>query len=776
MSTTADTFITRPIRQHGIKEKRENHILFERLEGMENIFIKGKKIPEKEILDNYRYFEIKDIKENHSRSRSIVQHIRLSTPAGKRIPFNKEFFNTNMTFKRPILKDISGNNSIINNSIQSKYSTTTKDKNYLNIFINNKQNLNLEQFSSNTQRTSKLRQNRSDNERYNRYENKGKNGEKIYSNERLNLEGNKSNENRNLNLPQNIKYENVNVNEVLNLNQNQKEKGHNNDNQKIMKLAPNTRINLDNGNENFQYNFGINQSTDTPYNINKQPDISLNGNKNIEKGYGNINSQVYKLEQNQNEKGEYKINKQEQLNLSPNQNIEQEYKNENIQRDYNFVQNQNPNIINNQENVIKPNNKNLEKENMNDNIQKDYNFVKIQNQYNQRIINMTQSDNLEQNYRNKIINKNKNKNLKHNKNKKPTHNIINQDTIQLSQTENLEPGFKNLNIQKNKNLKLNKNKKPIYNITSQDTIQLSQTEKLEKDFKNKNIQSNYNLQQNQNQNQNQKSACNITNQDTIQFSQNANLEQDFRKNNIQNNQNKKGTFNINLTPYSTMKKKIKSKRTATNEKTNNSYFNLEQNQRKHKALNSANIDPQEGMNNRPNIKSKEGPNLNQNEVYNNNINFRQNPYEQNELYLQQNRYNYRTYNKNQKLPFYHTSEGLKYKTQTENKLMCKHCGKQKKTHKTNKYKRGGSLEAGRKDINKEIINPQDYYVIRYNEYNDLNNEYNVLNNEYNDLYNQDYFTEYDWQIQEMQLNENEQGFEDEYTPQNIYYYSLYGYT
>ena len=301
MSTTADTFITRPIRQHGIKEKRENHILFERLEGMENIFIKGKTIPEKEILDNYRYFEIKDIKEKHSRSRSIVQHIRLSTPAGKRILYNKEFFNTNMTFKRPILKNISGNIDIINNPIQSKYSTTTKDKNYINIFIHNKQNSNLKQFSSNTQRTSKVRQNKSDSERYNRYENKAKNGEKIYSKERVNLEGNKSNENKDLSLPQKIKYENIN--EVLNLNRNQKEKGHNNDNPKIMKLATNTRMYLDNGNESIHknYNFGPNPNTDTPYNINNQPNISLNGNKNIEKRYENINSQVNKLEQNQNE-------------------------------------------------------------------------------------------------------------------------------------------------------------------------------------------------------------------------------------------------------------------------------------------------------------------------------------------------------------------------------------------------------------------------------------------------------------------------------------------
>ena len=47
MTSTADTLITRQIRHHGIKEKRDNHILFERLEGIENILIKGKKIPEK---------------------------------------------------------------------------------------------------------------------------------------------------------------------------------------------------------------------------------------------------------------------------------------------------------------------------------------------------------------------------------------------------------------------------------------------------------------------------------------------------------------------------------------------------------------------------------------------------------------------------------------------------------------------------------------------------------------------------------------------------------
>ena len=85
----------------------------------------------------------------------------------------------------------------------------------------------------------------------------------------------------------------------------------------------------------------------------------------------------------------------------------------------------------------------------------------------------------------------------------------------------------------------------------------------------------------------------------------------------------------------------------------------------------------------------------------------------------------------------------------------------KKNLKIPKHKRGGSLVVGKKYINREIIYPQDYYIIRYNDDNGLNN--------------QNYYNQYNWEIQESQLNENEQEFEEVYSPQNIYYYSQYEY-
>ena len=48
----------------------------------------------REILDNYRYIEIKNIKNNDERKKSIVRHRRLGQPIGKETIYEKERFST----------------------------------------------------------------------------------------------------------------------------------------------------------------------------------------------------------------------------------------------------------------------------------------------------------------------------------------------------------------------------------------------------------------------------------------------------------------------------------------------------------------------------------------------------------------------------------------------------------------------------------------------------------------------------------------------------------
>ena len=113
MSYTQDKIITKKVTHHGVVKKRTNHILYEHVDGTEKYRIKGKKLPEpspkkeqREILDNYKYIETKQIKNEERKRASIVKHERLSNPVGKETPYLRgEYYNTNTSYvqKRPRL-------------------------------------------------------------------------------------------------------------------------------------------------------------------------------------------------------------------------------------------------------------------------------------------------------------------------------------------------------------------------------------------------------------------------------------------------------------------------------------------------------------------------------------------------------------------------------------------------------------------------------------------------------------------------------------------------
>ena len=62
------------------------------------IEIQNKKI-KKEILDNYRYIEIKNVSNNDEKRKSIVRHRRLGEPIGKETIYEKQRFSTQTNFR-----------------------------------------------------------------------------------------------------------------------------------------------------------------------------------------------------------------------------------------------------------------------------------------------------------------------------------------------------------------------------------------------------------------------------------------------------------------------------------------------------------------------------------------------------------------------------------------------------------------------------------------------------------------------------------------------------
>ena len=743
MSLISNKFIKRPNYQHSIINKDVNKILSKRFGGKEKISYKEQKKPGKEHLDNYRYFETKQITKNKGKAKSIVKHIRLSSPKGKETPFKREFYNTNTTFiqKRPILMNINTTTQRVYKPTQNKYSQNTSNirhNKFSSSFTSSdgqlpglkrqiKESSSTVIYSSNIQRFADFEPNNIL-EKYNKRENKRKSGIKINQVEGLNLGEIKDNKNESLKLGQN-KYLNIKEKEKENYNIN---------NQRDMDFVKNIRkkLGLD---ENIQenYNTESNQNKETALNIDSQKGINLTGIEKLEKSYENKSIPEYNLEQKQNQKGVFNISKQEEINLTQNEKSEQEYKNENIQKNFNLNQGQNRDRaynINSQGNINLAQKPNLERDYENINRQRDYTFE--QNQYNTNnigVFSLSQKDNLEK--ENKNENMQRDYILQQNKNKNVAYNTENQESIQLSKNANLEQGFRNENIQNDYNdynLQENQNQEKEYKYSN-----------MRQGFENINTKGNKNIQQSQSL-------------DIYNFRQNINLQNDMYI--PQNaNENKKGSSNLKQNQY------------------NQKVFSAKKNK-----------NSQTDMNYDVNIKSRGELYLNQNDIYNKN--FRQNLYSQKDYNLQQNRYNDRTYNSIQNLPFYPTSEELKYQSKTKKSLICGQCGKPTLTQD---HKRTGNIEPNNRKIIGETI-PYGYNDVKEQNYLDQQNylseqnyineqdylmEQNYLNDE-NYLNDQNYIDEQNYLVQlelDTQGIANQQGFEELYDAQYDYYCPKHGY-
>lgn len=85
-------------------KQRTSYMSNEGLNETQKYKIKDKKIedikkkPKRELLDNYRYIEIKYINEDNERRRSIVKHRRLSQPIGKETSYERERYGTSTNF------------------------------------------------------------------------------------------------------------------------------------------------------------------------------------------------------------------------------------------------------------------------------------------------------------------------------------------------------------------------------------------------------------------------------------------------------------------------------------------------------------------------------------------------------------------------------------------------------------------------------------------------------------------------------------------------------
>ena len=133
--STEDKVIVKKFHKEGETKRRSNHVTYERIIGSEIYKIKSKKEkppkpkPVREILDNYRYIETKDLRKKDSKRISIVKHKRLGDPIGKETPYEGQRYNilTNYAPKRPTITEtntlqqsfnvnISKNNTSINNA------------------------------------------------------------------------------------------------------------------------------------------------------------------------------------------------------------------------------------------------------------------------------------------------------------------------------------------------------------------------------------------------------------------------------------------------------------------------------------------------------------------------------------------------------------------------------------------------------------------------------------------------------------------------------------
>ena len=157
MSYNQGRMPTRNAAREGVVNQRRNNANYENARGREKYFNKGQRQPEpmknpnkskREILDNFRYLETKEIKDQERR-KSIVRHRRLGSPVGKETPFRREDFksNTYQISNRPNLKNINSargsynprqNNLLLNStnssqsSINYKFQSQTENLNICN--------------------------------------------------------------------------------------------------------------------------------------------------------------------------------------------------------------------------------------------------------------------------------------------------------------------------------------------------------------------------------------------------------------------------------------------------------------------------------------------------------------------------------------------------------------------------------------------------------------------------------------------------------------------
>ena len=110
----------------------------------------------KEILDNYRYIEIKNINNNDETRKSIVRHRRLGQPIGKETIYEKERFSTQTNYisKRPIIYEkIKEKNSF--NEKNYRKTTAENSKNLLKEKNNYQFNKKTEKFNNTSDKIQK---------------------------------------------------------------------------------------------------------------------------------------------------------------------------------------------------------------------------------------------------------------------------------------------------------------------------------------------------------------------------------------------------------------------------------------------------------------------------------------------------------------------------------------------------------------------------------------------------------------------------------------------
>ena len=339
MSSSQDKIITKKLHHEGVVKKRSNHVLYEIVDETQKMRLKvekKEKPKEKEILDNYRYLETKQIKRNDERRRSIVRHQRLSSPVGKETPFMRNSFKeyktkTTLVQKRPKISNYEERKTYNPKKI-GKRSSTTSQNHYYKKRGNTPDNYNNKLFNSKSSRNKNYKERNL-----------------IRGNSNPHIRKNQITE-RGPHLSQNKRFQNE-----YNLAQNQNIEGNYNLNQ----------------NENFQAGFNLwkNQNNEgspnlyqignfqTGYNLGQNQNIGTsNQNKNnisgdFNYGQNQVNSNLY---QNQNYPTGYNFGQNQEIEgasilyqnnkLSEgNQEIEGasvQYKNNDLQAGYNLNLNQ----------------------------------------------------------------------------------------------------------------------------------------------------------------------------------------------------------------------------------------------------------------------------------------------------------------------------------------------------------------------------------------------------------------------------------------------------